>query len=268
MRLINVVLSIVFIVLLVSGCQGVQNGSQPYNQGGGQLPQGSSNQPQTTNISTGNLNTSLPSDVLEEVAYYGGLGGGGQGCSNSYGTPTFVSGINDVQAQLLDQIEVEICGVQTPGENINISVQLPDNSSRSFTAHVESDGSVYFEYDSRLGDPTGTYHFSFDGSNWSLNKDIVINDISSPSLFKDGSQLILAKFRPNENVRLFLYKSNGSNAKFIGWQSVQVDSNGQLIVTVDDSSGEFIAIGDNSGQVPYRDAYSLSRWPWYPISAH
>lgn len=259
------------IAILASSCQPATERPQVTDSGE------SNNAPSTTgqsqpenvtqlNLSINDLNSTPPQDILEEVEFYGGLGGGEEGCSPSYNSPTFISGENDENPELLEQIVIYICGIPTVGENIDVTVALPDGSVRKYAERADDQSDLYFHYPSEFSDPTGNYKFNFNGSNWSLEKNIVIHDISRTSLFFDGEQIIFTKFQPNENVRLFAYRSNGDNATFIGWKSFRMDSRGQLIINNDLSDVEFVAIGEKSGEVQYIVQNTRWEWPWQPIS--
>lgn len=270
MKLSTLIAYSLSVALLVSACQPATE--QPQITNSGNTSDSSSttgqSQPEETkqlNLSISELNSTPPQDIFEEVAFYGGLGGGDESCSSDYTAPTFIQGVNDKRAELLDPIVIILCGLPASNENVRVNVELPDNSSRQYTSHIDS-AAVYFEYPSKLNDPTGNYHFIFEGSNWSLDKYIAINDISSPSLFWDRDQLIFAKFRPNENVRLFVYSEEGSKGKLIGWKKFNVNSKGQLIIKINYPDGQFVAIGEASGEIPFKWAYSRGGWFGDPIS--
>ena len=260
-----------FILVLISSCQPATEEPQSISPSSNDVPAEAAGQPfpeepATNNLSLGELNFTTPQDILDEVAFYAGLGGGGEGCSGADTSPIFYAGTNDDKAQLLDKIQIVLCGLPVTGENVKIRVKLPNNSYREYTEQVDSGRGIYFDYESELNDPTGTYQFAFEGGTWSIDKNIVISDISTPSLFWDGNQLIFAKFQPNENIRLFVYSDDGSNAKLVGWQAVKVNSEGQLIVNLNDPKGQFVAIGEISGEVPFQWKWGMGGWSWYPIS--
>jgi hypothetical protein len=218
------------------------------------------------NVSTSVLNTVPPQGILQEVNYYGGLGGG-SGCDNTdLQTPTFCAGINDDNAPFLSTIYIEIGGLPIVGENVKVKVELPNNiSSNSDVNTVGYQGQLAqleFQYFTGLDDPIGTYHFIFTGSNWSLDKYVNVSDSNFPGLIRNGNQLIFHKFHPNEKVRLFVYDVNAlaEKANLLGWEDLQVDINGQLILNIDDPNRAYVAIGDASGQVGFIDRSGVEAW--------
>jgi len=286
MRQIIFTVFAVFVLLSANSCQTPPQPSQTYNPGGNNTSpndgsttnnngnnnnstfaggsQGASGVPVNTNLSVNDFNSVKPQDVQQEVSYEGGFGGGSVCEGQQYSSPTLAPSIMNTPSELLDPIYIDICGLQPTAETVNIRVELPNNSIRNYTEQSDSIGSIDFRYESQVDDPIGTYHFIFTGNNWSLEQDLAINDISSPRLFINGNQLILVKFRPNENVRLFVYKPEESNAnlQFVGWKALNVDARGELIINVNYPNGEFVAIGESSGEVDFRYANAIDQWTY------
>jgi len=272
MKSFSLSLSLFCLVSLLSSCtpRGIQ--PQPSSSNGNSNSSnsntGQSSIKNTTQLKLqiNDFNSALPEDILEEVEYYGGLGGGEWTCPPEYKTPTFPPDQNNEYYELLWPIEIDVCGLPTSNERVNVTVNLPNGAIKEYTESADNQADLYFHYPSEFSDPIGDYRFIFEGGDWSLEKHVTIHDISKTSLFWDGNQLIFAKFWPSENVRLFAYRNNGNNATLIGWQDIRVDSHGELIININFSGGEFVAIGEKSGEIPYTSTNSRGGWPWQPIS--
>lgn len=216
-------------------------------------------------ISKNSLENIPPSDVIQEIGYFGGLGGG---CGkmiceceiNFYNQPSLFSSASSTE--LFTDISFEICGAQA-GEKVFITVTLPDQTQRKYEDISSINNSrasqygVSFEYTPIFPDPTGTYLFSFTGDNWNLEKQIEVADTVSPRLFLDKQgRLLFYKFQPNENVRLFAYE----RGKLLGWTRLTMNQQGMLLANLQ-FKAEFIAVGNITGQVLDREEGTTSyRW--------
>jgi hypothetical protein len=139
----------------------------PTEPGGTDLPKNTSEAPtdlpaQEPALTLGNLNLIPPDNIIQEISFFGSLGGCGRGCQCSdidYDNPTvYVS--NDT-VEVFNYIFFEICQ-PFYSEEINITIELPNGKKRNFT-HTGSDG---IEYVPLLHDPLGQYIFTFSGSGW------------------------------------------------------------------------------------------------------
>jgi len=268
---------VVLSAVLLSACGQSATPALPENYGAGEAPgsvQGSaSNQPEVFQSAVGNaidlsirsLDSTPPQDILNEIRYFGGLGGA-EYCDNYSGPPMIGGSAQTWDAKIFDPIKFELCGLPVDSENVDIKIEFPDRSSKD-NYQMSNSGFLTFNFDTELGDQTGIYHFVFQGNNWSLDQYVNISDITVPSLFLDGNQLIFVKFQPGENVRLFIYSVDDATqiAKLIGWKYVQVYNTGVLIVHTDyqPQAGPrwaFAAIGDISGPVYFSYKGERDRW--------
>lgn len=212
---------------------------------------------QDDTFSLENLNTVLPEDVIQEVGYFGGMGGCGRFCNcmskNFTGPEVF---LEKDAAEVMGNLGIEICGLSAD-EIVTVGITRPDGVQTKSQAGKLNSGyadmdisSAFFEYIPSLGDPFGSYLFTFSGNGWIIEKHVDVLDVQTPHLFNDPEKnlLILRKFKPNENVRVFAYGSGDTGNKLIGWKSFQTDENGNREIQ-NSLDAKFIAVGEESGQV-------------------
>lgn len=216
---------------------------------------------QDTLISINDLNQNPPEDIIQEVIFFGGLGGSSGCWEENYNSPAFFS--NDASSQKvliqkMQHVEITICGLPQ-NEQVGIKLIYPNgNEVTMFQDVVSTNGTdkaeLTFDYIPRVDDPLGLYKFIFSGTSWSLEYVAeVINPIGS-RLYLFESQLFFVNFSPSENVRLLVYRANEENEhyhEFLGWQWFQVNEQGSLHIDVDIDGGEYIALGEISGDVNY-----------------
>ena len=217
----------------------------------------------SSELSNADLNAVPPQNVLQEVSYSGGFGGGNSCPAHNYQNPTFLDTGSDGPFELLQDINIPVCGLSL-NEQVRIKIVLPDNSTKEITqaadqTYGQNVGEVDFIYTGNLGDPTGIYHFYFSGDNWTLEKDVPISDIQFPRLYYDRehNQLLFVKFRPSEAVRLYVYSSPlPLEYSLLGWKDLQVNEGGLLSIDLNLQVATytelgFVAIGQQSGEVPF-----------------
>lgn len=227
-----------------------------------------SNNPSDENkiIILDNLETTPPSDIIQEIAFFGGLGGGCgfQMCVCEM-TPNTSLGLfaDEETVEIMNIIQFQVCGVQG-NESATVTVELPDQSTEIF--HIESvsfDGDfsgymMQFEYTPTLATPPGNYHFIFSGNGWEFDQYINVLDADGPRLYSDQNTLTFYNFQPNERVRLFAY----NDSKLVGWKELNVGSTGKLLLQTS-IDADFIVVGDISGQVfDQEKGEYVSKWAW------
>jgi hypothetical protein len=81
-------------------------------------------------------------------------------------------------------------------------------------------------------------------------------DPNAPLLImqNDDTELHFYRFQPNEGVRLLVYNQEGIGAGFVGWKSVRVNGNGELVILLSEMGKNYVAIGDQSGVVVCKDS--------------
>lgn len=197
-----------------------------------------------------------PDDVLREVTWFaGGVGGGSICASKVYTRPTIVSvyplGLASTPAhmELNDGgIWISTCG-WGPNESVVTTVQVPDGSSRS--EKQSAPGSLVFQLETGLTDPSGPYTVTFEGKSGRVNYPIYVERPTGPRLYwQDARRMLLYNFSPNEHLRLFAYQRKGNTSTFVlvAWQEFQVNSNGRLTIQVDPNN-LYAIVGDASGEV-------------------
>lgn len=223
--------------------------------------------PSSGPVSLAPLNTERPADILQEMAYYPGGGGGPNDCSDleeedlnqhsphiAYQHPHWNWGV-----EWLDTVLLGTCG-WTPEERVFISLFYNDQPL-DFGGQVYADewGSVFISLAFSMDFAPGTYQFVLNGPNGRIVHDVTLNEPSGPTLYQlihdnnEGSdELLLTGFRPAENIRIITYaKSGGLGGQFAGWTSVQAGGNGQVMVISASTSGKgmnYAAIGELSGE--------------------
>ena len=212
---------------------------------------------QDDNFDFDNMNTVLPDDIIQEIGYFGGMGGCGRFCNcmskNFTGPEVF---LEKDAAEVMSNLGIEICGLSAD-ETVIVGITRPDGVQIESQARKLNSGytdidvsSAVFEYIPSLGDPLGSYLFTFSGNGWIIEKRVDILDVQTPHLFNDPEKnlLILRKFKPNENVRVFAYGVGDTGNKLIGWESFHTDENGNREIR-NSLDAKFIAVGEDSGQV-------------------
>lgn len=219
-------------------------------------------------LDSNNLNRNLPDGVLQEIAFFGQLGGG---CGlrfchclePSYHQPILFKEKEIVK--LLESIGFEICGL-TKSETITLTIKTPGEKFYKFetlsTAVDYRNNNTYtatFEFIPDLNDSLGIYELSFSGENWEIRENIQVVDRESPIIYTNLSQLILYKFQPNESVRIFLYH----DLKFVGWKTYYVNQLGTLTINTDINTNYhlgFVAIGSVSGKIVQESKDGIEDW--------
>ena len=191
-------------------------------------------------FSADTMESVLPDDIIQEVRFFGGMGGCGRYCACTEGSdtkPTLY--VEDGPVEVFQDIGFQVCGID-PQEMVSVEVLLPDGTMQQFS------GEAYYgiEYYSALHDPVGEYQLTFSGDGWSLKTTIEVVDADGPRLYlTEDRQLIFYKFMPGENVRLLAYQ----DGHLIGWRAYVMDGSGELSIDTDLDAG-FVAVGERSGQ--------------------
>lgn len=199
------------------------------------------------------LNPVPPDDIIQEIGFFGGLGGGGSLCDMyDYQSPTFAY-FADRPYEWMHDVSVTICGL-TVGEEVQIVVILPNGETVRDTAIVrqtesEDVGELSYDYMPLVYDPVGDYTVTFTGNTWVLEYPFIVIEPSDARLYLHESKLLLINFSPNEIVRLFVYGTpNSNNSKLIGWKEFQVNDGGDLVLNIEDRDS-YVVIGELSGQL-------------------
>jgi hypothetical protein len=220
-------------------------------------------------LTPNDLNTVPPEDILNEVAYFSGAGGGGGFHCNQYTEPEMI-----VVAQVEYKKTFDVVMCQLPLEEVELKITQPDGAvvfEQSGVPVTDLEGTyLLFSFDISLDLPLGIYTVSASSASWNDTAVFEVVEPVEPQMYyeRDPARLLLLAFRPNETVKLLVYQeselritdSKGWNvASFVGWKEYQVDSSGRLDILIDrDSfSGElehtprvyYVAIGNISGNV-------------------
>ena len=217
-------------------------------------------------LSVGNLNTIPPVDIIKELTYFGGLGGGGTCFEGPYPEPQFDDNSSS-SIEILQSLSITVCGV-IPQETVTVEIIAPDGTSQSYvdTFNEPADW-IYGRYDSGyvsaqytlfyrpdFFDKRGNYNLVFSGENWSLDYSLEVVDAMGPQLYltKDN-YLAFSGFNPGEKGRLIVYKKDDYSIKtrIFGWTQFQVDLSGNLILENELTDVIFIAIGEQSGEIHF-----------------
>ncbi|MCC6569783.1 MAG: SH3 domain-containing protein [Anaerolineales bacterium] len=218
---------------------------------GSEAPEAAANQ--DLFLTNDDLNLVPPDDIIQEIGFFGGLGGAGSVCDyNNYQSPTFTY-LADRPYEWMQNVSVTICGL-TVGEEAQVVVNLPNGATVRDTAIVrqtesENMGELSYDYMPLVYDPVGEYTITFTGNAWVLEYPFMVIEPPDARLYLHESQLLLINFFPNEIVRLFVYStSNSNNSKLVGWKKFQVNDDGDLILNLENNDS-YVVIGEFSGQV-------------------
>lgn len=206
------------------------------------------------NLST--MNETPPDDILNEISYY--VGGGGGVCLPAYEKPLTFDFNLDIEQLHLEQLN--ICG-WVENETIKVTILNPDGKISTQTISATGkDFDIYYAtvgLKFRIDEPTGTYKFTFEGDSGTGTVNVNVHKPNGTRLLRmDDTHLLFYGFKPLESVNLYYY----FNEKFTGWQNYKVDEQGQLAIEIPAYRGYrhpcmglvddfFVAIGEKSGEV-------------------
>ena len=226
--------------------------------------------PRSATISLNSGNKTQPRDVLQ-MLFLGGLGGGPGAPSDCYvSTPyPFLSNVAESRQELFAGNDMYVCGWME-GEQVDLQIQYPNGKvvQKKLTAEIDSetDGEAiytYFEFKPKWTDPTGTYRLTFNGSSGQVTTAVSVFRPSAPRVVVfENHSMLLYRFAPNENVRLFAYGDCGNETVCLKtWQAFQVDRQGSLSISLgSDMAGLAIfLVGESSGE--FGDVYGFSMDP-------
>lgn len=208
---------------------------------------------QNTVLTEDSLNLVPPEDIIQEVGFFGGMGGGGSLCEfTDYQTPTFLS-TADRPYEWMDPVSVELCVLEIY-EDVQVVVTSPSGMTVSEEmvspglTESGTKGVIYYYYTPKVFDPTGEYTITFTGSNWTLEYYFTLIEPPGARLYLDEEQLFLVNFSPNEVIRLLVYELSNFGQKFVGWRKFQVDDRGTLTLQLV-SRDSYVVVGEISGQL-------------------
>lgn len=201
------------------------------------------------------MNETPPDDILNEISYY--VGGGGGVCLPAYEKPLTFDFNLDIEQLHLEQLR--ICGWEE-NETINVTILNPDGkiSSQTISATGE-DGEIYYatvELKFRIDEPTGIYKFTLEGDSGTGKVNVNVRKPNGARLLRiDETHLLLYGFEPLESVNLYYYYTE----KFAGWQNYKVNQQGLLAIEIPAYTGYrhpcmglvddfFVAVGEKSGE--------------------
>lgn len=225
-------------------------------------------------LSPSTINTSLPEDILNEVTYFGGGGGGSLSgdCSVIFDVyePT-ISDPPDEDISFMHLINVTLCGWQV-NEEVSVQVLSPEGLIvKKYIDYANETGGLNFDYVTDLESQVGVYTFIWQGISGRVISTVEVKKPQRPKIYwfwdvnkEDTGRLILYGFKPYENIRVLAYakitfETYGSfyddideNAFLAGWQEFIADEYGQLEIQSDLKEtlpiAFYSAIGDESGQ--------------------
>lgn len=204
-------------------------------------------------LSSTDLNRVLPENIITEIGFFGGLGGGDYSCYDlNEDVPTFLS-TEDFPHVWMQPFQITVCGLEIP-QNIQVTLETPNGNSELTELAVQptdgrSTGEITFEYLPLVFSPTGWYGVIFRGPSWELETQFEVSEPSVPTLYEYESNLYLVNFLPGELVRLFVYETtDGGNLKLIGWKEYRVNQEGDLTIASDFRAAAYVALGEAGEQ--------------------
>jgi hypothetical protein len=193
------------------------------------------------NFSFEDASTVLPEDILDEVGYFTG---GGQmtflTCEKS-SMMEFCFVTDEVR--WLESFIAHIQGVDF-GDEINVLVDVPNGQKIESFVTVPLSEVPVLEYRFALTPemPIGRYKIIFSGKNGVLEHEFNVNMPSEPVVRERGNKIILLGFKPDENVRFFVYQYQPklSRIAFIAWKTLIIGAEGTLIIDIEFSEGKSV----------------------------
>lgn len=199
----------------------------------------------------------LPENMMEELMFFGGAGGGYDPCENAPqgtlsvpepDTPVVIFG------SASEEKCVVVCGWK-PEDAVQITLTAPDSSMIDYPGQVLYGGTVFFCPEFRVDDPLGSYQLRAEGESGEIETRFEVVRPEKPTLTEREGELILYAFAPDEKVRVFAYAPEelGRSQKFAGWQEYRVDEDGKLsIELVGGDELDYFALGVSSGEARYQ----------------
>ena len=156
----------------------------------------------------------------------------------------------------MDEILIESCGWQRD-ESVTLTFIYPDGRIQTSTMQSIRDPAidayaVSFTIRTRLTDPIGDYTYRLTGRLHTTQRTLTVSSPSRGRMKTTDAGELLYGFKPNEMIRLFLYKVDNEKCLLAGWQELTANSDGQILVQLDLPTGEayaVIAVGEISGEV-------------------
>lgn len=237
-----------------------ENGAE-YNS----APRGEIDFSTSQEFSLSSSNNTPPEDVLYEVSWAGGFGGGGEDediCSTSYSSPTIVGHIDNLE--WTDSIEIWVCGWQ-PNEKIQVTIQNETGGVIYDDEIVVISNPVHFQYYVPTNTSYGSYNMTFEGEqSGKVIQSLTIEKPTGSRIYRVENGLLLYNFEPNKRIRLLAFSefSNDCSRDYYlaGWQEYQINDQGYLIIqlTNDISSVCAFVVSDNSEILAiYGHAYAV-----------
>jgi len=190
-------------------------------------------------------NQVLPEDVLEEVFYFGR---GAGVCNELQGSSPQVSQ-EPRDTELMMESRLVACGWEKD-EVLTGIIQYPDGRIITRSIPVQVQESIYYGVLSlipTLDDPVGPYTFTLQGQRGVVTAIAEFHEPQGPRLYAlASSHILFYQFAPQESVRLLCYDSGG---RFVAWQEIKVDQDGNRSVVVKTDGCSFAALGESSGEV-------------------
>lgn len=257
-------MSVFFIATFVAGCSNSRSALQPTHS---QLPVQS-----IQSFSITDANQTVPSDVLEEIAFFG-TGEGPTLCGDfgdNYYAPTIVP-ITTEPIEYTEIVEFLVCGLQSDDP---VSVVITSRNGIRFNDTLyprKIDYDYSYEASGKTVDyyeTSGYYQIGrdFDFAPEVYTVAVAQNAVklqysfkgmipSVPRVYEVEGKLTISNFQPYEEVRLFAYKftgryrdEGGEVLRLIGWRQYTVNEQGDLQIQVDPTLAYFV-IGDVTGEV-------------------
>ncbi len=219
---------------------------------------------QPLEVSIEDKNKTTPQDVLREIDFSGGAGGGIGGCersTNPFDRPTIMRVSESDNIEWHTPFNILTCGWQ-PGETVSVKLVSADGSIfYEEQQDVFDGGQVEIYYYPEINTPPGEYLFTFTGRDAVLQQPVTVFVPNTPRFYRIEDGFFLYEFQPNEKGRIFIYQEDWENydssilGRLIGWKEFQVNAIGQLKIKID--AGYFdntlrtipIVIGEKSGQL-------------------
>ncbi|MFN8412818.1 MAG: SH3 domain-containing protein [Anaerolineales bacterium] len=203
-------------------------------------------------FSLDNVNAIPPKDVLIQIEFFKGGGGGGDSyCKDEsdvpyqYVQPTLYEP-EDVEFMLATFIE--ICG-WIPNQDINVKITYPNGTLKTEEYKTDDIGALTFSFAPKWGDPIGVYSFEISNRIDTFATNVLFYESKLPHIYYiNQTQLLLENFRVGETLQLLAFKVKDHSP--IGGMKVIIDDSNGKIVDIP-STRDYIYVGIDQVGVVY-----------------
>jgi hypothetical protein len=208
---------------------------------------------ETQSFDINSTNAVLPSDILQEVIYYGS--GGGLDCDGNYSEPTIFSDPRDSELMLRTQL---ITCAWESSQTLQGKITYPDGAVKNFPITADERGVAYLNFAPSLSEAEGVYTFEISNGVVTLQSNAYFHTPTVPRAYEvSDTQIFLHNFMPKEKVQLFAYdcidKSDSAcnTYSFIGWEEYKAGDDGDLLINIPNKEIYYSIMSSTGIEIPF-----------------